>query len=255
MRRSFGWVLLCVCCMWTRGEAAPVLAAASDLKFAMDELLVAFQAETQLEIRASYGSSGNLARQIEQGAPFELFFSADEAFVHRLAAGGLTRGDGDLYGIGRIVLYAAHGSPLEPDARMAGLRRLLQAGGVTRFAIANPEHAPYGRAARQALVALGVWEQLEPRLILGENVSQAAQFAALKDVTGGIFAYSLALSPEVRARGRFVLVPARLHEPLRQRMVLLRRAGVASERFYAYMRTSAARKILRKYGFAVPGRG
>jgi molybdate transport system substrate-binding protein len=254
MRRTLRWVLLCACCIWARGEAAPAFAAASDLKFAMDELVAAFQAETHQAIRASYGSSGNLARQIEQGAPFELFFSADEAFVRRLAAGGLTRGDGDVYGIGRIVLYAAHGSPLEPDVRMANLRKLLDAGRVTRFAIANPEHAPYGRAARQALAALGVWQQLEPRLILGENVSQAAQFAALKDVTGGIFAYSLALSPEVLARGRFVLLPARLHEPLRQRMVLLRRAGATSERFYAYMQTSAARAILRKYGFAVPGR-
>lgn len=248
-------LLVCACFFAQPCVAAPIVAAASDLKFAMDELVGAFVDETGLTIRAAFGSSGNFARQIEQGAPFELFFSADEGLVARLARAGLTRDDGALYAIGRIVLFAPHGSPLEPDPELRNLGKLLERGAVTRFAIANPEHAPYGRAAEQALRAVGLWERVQPKLVLGENVSQAAQFATVGDVTGGIFAYSLALAPDVNAKGRFELLPERLHRPLRQRMVLLKNAGAASERFYVFVRSSAAREILKKYGFAMPDAG
>jgi molybdate transport system substrate-binding protein len=255
MRRALNGLLLCICCFSPACSATPVIAAASDLRFAMDEMVGAFAAETNLAVRVAFGSSGNFARQIEQGAPFELFFSADEAFVRRLAAQALTRDDGRLYAIGRIVVFAPHGSPLAPDPKLTHLGKLIERGAVTRFAIANPEHAPYGRAAQQALSALGLWERLRPKLVLGENVSQAAQFSSAGDVTGGIFAYSLALVPEVQARGRFVLLPEQLHEPLRQRMVLLKNAGATSERFYVYVQTASGRSILRKYGFATPERG
>lgn len=231
----------------------PVLvAAASDLKFALDEILLGFRAATGIEAHVTYGSSGNFARQIAQGAPFEMFLSADEALVDWLAERGLTRGAGDLYALGRIVVFAPRGSPLEPDARLENLARRLSDGSSGRFAIANPEHAPYGRAAEQALRALGLWEKIQPRLVLGENVAQAAQFALGGSTDGGIIAYSLALAPALRERGSFALIPETVHEPLRQRMVLLRGATPAAGQLYDYMRSTGSRAILARYGFVLP---
>ena len=235
-----------------RAHEPVLVAAASDLKFALDEVLLAFRAETGIEARVTYGSSGNFARQIAQGAPFELFLSADEALVESLAARGLTRDAGDLYAIGRIVVFAPHGSPLVPDPRLENLAQRLAAEDPGRFAIANPAHAPYGRAAVQALRALGLWEAVQPRLVLGENVAQAAQFAAGGSAEGGIIAYSLALAPSVSERGSFALIPESLHEPLRQRMVLLRGASPAAAQLYACMRSARGREILSRYGFVLP---
>jgi molybdate transport system substrate-binding protein len=237
----------------TRAQEGPLIAAASDLQFALDEVVGRYSAETGRPVRLTFGSSGNFARQIEQGAPFELYLSADEDFVFRLADGGYTRDRGILYAVGRIVLFAPHGSPLDPDDGLAGVEAALEAGAISRFAIANPEHAPYGRAAEQALRRFGLWERLRPHLVLGENVSQAAQFAVTGNSQGGIIAYSLALAPSVRERGRFALIPKDGHEPLRQRMALTRRATPAAERFYDYVQSEPARQIMRRYGFVLPG--
>jgi molybdate transport system substrate-binding protein len=231
---------------------APLIAAASDLQFALDEIVARFRRDTGITLRVTYGSSGNFARQIEQGAPFELFLSADEAYVDRLAARGLTHGAGTLYAVGRIVLFAPHGSPLEPDPELKNLAARLASGASGRLAIANPEHAPYGRAAEQAMRSLGVWDAVQPKLLLGENVAQAAQFASSGNADGGIIAYSLALAPALRDRGTFALLPETLHEPLRQRMVLLQRASPAAARFYDYLRSPASRAILTQYGFVLP---
>ena len=234
-------------------SSGPLVAAASDLQFALDEIAARFRSDTGIAARITYGSSGNFARQIEQGAPFELFLSADEAFIERLARRGLTRGPGDLYAIGRLVIFTPASSQLRPDPRLANLADRLASGTSGRLAIANPEHAPYGRAARQALRALGLWERVQPHLLLGENVSQAAQFAASGNADGGIIAYSLALGPALRDRGSFALLPESLHSPLRQRMVLLRPATSAAERFYQYLRSPASRAILERYGFVLQG--
>lgn len=232
--------------------SAPLVAAAADLKFALDEIIAQFERDTGQRVRVTYGSSGNIARQIAQGAPYELFLSADEAFVVGLHGQSRTRGPGELYGIGRIALFVPDGSPLRPDPRLADLARRLADGTAGRLAIANPEHAPYGRAAEQALRSLGLWDQVRPRLVLGENVAQAAQFAASGNADGGIIAYSLALAPELRARGTYALIPDTLHAPLRQRMVLLTGATPAAERFYDYLRSPASRAILATYGFVLP---
>ena len=233
-------------------DDAPRVAAASDLKFALDEIMADFRRETGFEVRVTYGSSGNFARQIEQGAPYDLFLSADEALVFRLADRALTRDRGTLYAIGRIALYAPHDSPLEPDPAMEHLARRLADGSSGRIAIANPSHAPYGRAAEQALRKLGLWDRIAPRLVLGENVAQAAQFAASGNTDGGIIAYSLALAPALGERGRFALLPESLHAPLRQRMVLTRQATPQARRLYEYLQSPAARAILGRYGFVLP---
>jgi len=150
------------------------------------------------------------------------------------------------------VLFAPHGSSLKVDARMADLKAALSDGRVRRFAIANPEHAPYGRAAEQALTKLGLRNAIQPKLVLGENVSQAAQFATSGSTQGGIFAYSLALAPAVSKLGTYVLLPEDLHQPLRQRMVLIKGASETSRVFYAYLQQPVARATFRRYGFVLP---
>jgi molybdate transport system substrate-binding protein len=237
----------------SRAEEAPVVAAAADLQFALAEIADSFKRETGHEVRLAFGSSGNFARQIEQGGQFQIFLSADEQFVFDLAAKGFTIDDGALYAIGRIVIFAPHGSPLAADAALAGLKQALSKGEIRKFAIANPEHAPYGARAEEALRRAGLWDELKSKLVLGENASQAAQFAASGSAQGGIVPYSLALFPGVAKRGTFALIPDNWHAPLRQRMALLKAASETARSFYAYMQGPSARAIMRRYGFLLPG--
>lgn len=202
-----------------------------------------------MDLRLSFGSTGNLARQIREGAPFEVFIAADEQFVLDLARDGYTRDEGALYAEGRLVLAVPDGSRLLADGSLQDLRQALDEGRVTRFAIANPEHAPYGARAEEALRHAGLWEELRPLLVLGENVSQAAQFALSGETDGGIIAHSLALSPELAGKGAFDLLPADLHGPLRQRMALLANAGQVSEAFYDYVLSPPARATMARHGF------
>jgi molybdate transport system substrate-binding protein len=231
---------------------APVIAAASTLQFALPEIAEAFRAETGLAVTPSFGSSGNFARQIREGAPFEMFLAADESFVFDLAKDGLARDQGAIYAQGRIVLIAPHDAVFEVDSSLDGLARALSAGQITRFAIANPEHAPYGMRAQEALEHRGLWQALQRVMVLGENVSQAAQFATTGNADGGIIAYSLALSPWVGALGRYALIPGEWHAPLNQRMVLLKGAGPVAQAFYEFMNTPKAIAILQRYGFVRP---
>jgi len=238
-----------------RAGTPPAVAAAADLKFALGEIAPRFEAETGSAVRLTFGSSGNFTQQIARGAPFELFLSADEDYVFRLAAAGHAPDRGVLYAIGRIALFAPHGSPLKVDSRLEGLRGALEARRIRRFAIANPQHAPYGRAARAALQHAGLWSGVEPYLVLGENAAQALQFASSGSSQGGIVPVSLSKAPPVAALGTFATIPAAWHatEPLRQRMVLTRRAGAAARAFYEYLQRPAARTIFARYGFVLPG--
>lgn len=245
-------IVLCIS-GYAAAQSAPPVAAASDLKFALDAIASHFKSATGRELKLTYGSSGVLAQQIRQSAPFEMFLCADENIVFQLADAGMTVDRGALYAEGRVVLFTPHGSALKPDAAFVDLKTALNEGRVQKFAIANPEHAPYGLAAEQALKSQGLWDAIRSRLVLGENVSQAAQFASSGSTQGGIFAYSLALSPEVAKLGNFVLIPAEWHKPLRQRMVLMKNAGETAKAFYAYMQTPPARTVLRKFGFVLPG--
>ena len=255
MKRFSGWMLVVV--LGSAGLAhaddGPVIAAASDLKFALDEIAAEFRKETGKPMRIAYGSSGNFFRQIAQDAPFELFLSADEEFVFKLADQGLTLDRGAQYATGRIVLFTPKGSPVRADAQFADLRQALADGRLVKLAVANPEHAPYGRAAMEALKSAGLWPAIEPKLVLGENVSQAAQFAVSGSTQAGIFALSLALAPNFRDAGSYVPIAETLHRPLRQRMVLTRKAGATARAFYAFAQGPAARAIFKRYGFLLPG--
>ncbi|WP_424927600.1 molybdate ABC transporter substrate-binding protein [Amaricoccus tamworthensis] len=230
-------------------QARGLVAAASDMQFVMPDLVAAFGATGGGEVEVVFGSSGNLTRQIQQGAPHELFLSADEAYVVRLEEAGLTDGAGVIYAEGRLSLFVPEGSGIGAD--FAAFEAALAAGGVARFAIANPEHAPYGLRAREALEHRGIWEAVQPVLVLGENVAQAARFAASGNADGGLIAHSLALSPEMSARGESVLVPAEWHSPLLQRMVLMRDAGDEARAFYEWLQSDEAGDILAQAGFSV----
>lgn len=236
-----------------RAQEAPVVAAAADLRFALAEVAEAFARDSQREVRLTFGSSGDFSRQIRQGAPFQMFLSADEQFVLDLAATGFTVDDGLLYAVGHLAIIVPMGSPLKADGTLADLKAALDDGRLKKFAIANPEHAPYGRRAEEALRQAGVWEAIADRLVFGENAAQAAQFAIGGDTQGGIVAYSLALSPSVSKRGSYALIPAAWHRPLRQRMALVKGAGETARLFYRFMQTPSARVIMGRYGFALPG--
>ena len=234
-------------------ERPALIAAAADLKFALPDIAGAFARDAGKQVRVTYGSSGDLARQIAQGAPFEMLMSADERYVFDLHRAGLTRGEGALYATGRLALFAPRGSPLTLDADLRGLQVAVAEGRITRFAIANPQHAPYGQAARQVLERLGLWPRLQPALVLGENASQAMQFAASGSCQGGIVPLSLASAPEIAKLGTFERIPPEWHAPLRQRMVLVARAGPVASAFYDYVRqAAAARQALSRFGFALP---
>ncbi|WP_411288518.1 molybdate ABC transporter substrate-binding protein [Phenylobacterium sp.] len=246
--------ILAVMCVpaLARAQDAPPIAAASDLQAALPEVAAAFQKATGQSVRLTFGSSGNFAQQIENGAPFQVFLSADESYVQTLQAAGRTEGAGALYAIGRIGLFTPRGSPVRADAGLKDLAAAVRDGRVQKFAIANPAHAPYGRAAREVLQTTGIWTAIEPRLVLGENVSQATQFVTSGSVQAGLIPQSLGLTPQVKAAGAFVLVPAAWHKPLRQRAVVLRGAGPTARAFYAFLQGREGRAILVRYGFTLP---
>jgi len=250
-----GWALALVLLFSSATLAwadAPVIAGAADLKFALEEIAAAFKDDTKHEVSLVFGSSGNFYRQIGQGAPFRMFLSADEGFVFKLADAGKTVDRGELYAVGRVVILVPHGSPLKADGQLNDLAAALADGRLGKFAIANPEHAPYGKRAEEALRHAGLWEKIKDKLVLGENVSQAAQFATSGGTQGGIVAYSLALAPAVARVGNYALIPDSWHEPLRQRMVLLKGADETTREFYRYMQQPAARAIMKRNGVLLP---
>lgn len=226
------------------------IAAAADLKFALDEIVRAYQvAHPADRVSVVYGSSGKFHTQIRQGAPYDLYFSADIAYPRALVEEGLAVAPVVPYARGRIVLYARR-----LDAARMQLEDLLDPG-IKRIALANPRHAPYGRAAEQALRARGLWERLTPKLVYGENVGQAAQFVETGNADVGLIALALALSPTLAREGAHALIPEALHDPIEQGFVITRRAvgNESARRFAEYMVSPAARRILVRYGFVLPG--
>ncbi len=235
----------------TGAPGVVAVAAASSLRFLLEDLRRVLRKEDGLELRVSYGASGNLARQIMRGAPFDIFLAADEPWALAVAKGGLSEGAGLVFGLGRLALFVPDGSALVADGTLDDLGRALNDGRLMRFAIANPTHAPYGRAAKEALEAKALWQPLRPRLLIAENVAQAAQYALSGGADGGLIAASLARAPALAGRGRSALVPADWHGPLRHRALLLRKARKPARAFLAFLATPAARALLARHGFGV----
>ena len=231
----------------------PVVAAAASARFALEDVVADFHRHTGKRVRLTLGSSGNLARQIREGAPYEVFLSADPRYVQALARDGFARDDGKNYLSGRLAIFVPLGSPLAADGSLEDLRLALADGRLKRFVIANPEHAPYGQRAEQALRRTGLWDAIAPHLVFGENVGQAAQFAVSGNVQGGIVAFALTRVPAVAARGSAGLIPGRWHDPLHHRAVLLTRAGPVAQQFYDYLDSDSARNTFRRHGFGLPG--
>ncbi|NIM28073.1 MAG: molybdate ABC transporter substrate-binding protein [Gammaproteobacteria bacterium] len=246
-------VAACIPAALAAPTRVPVVAAAASVRFALADVADAFQRETGHGVRLSLGSSGNLARQIREGAPYDLFLSADPRYVEDLLRGGFTRDAGKAYLLGRLALIVPHGSPLAADGSLADLRAALADGRVRRFAIANPEHAPYGQRAEQALRHAGLWDAIRERLVLGENVGQAAQFALSGNAEGGLVGFALARAPALAARASAALVPSAWHAPLSHRAVLLNGADAIARAFFDYLSSPGARALFRRHGFDLPG--
>lgn len=229
------------------------IAAAADLSSVLPELAATYQKQTGVIVRLSFGSSGNLAQQIKNGAPFDLFFSADEDYPQQLVHAGLAESNSmQRYAQGRLVLWALSDSPL--DIQHRGLEILTEPS-IQKIAIANPQHAPYGRAAEAALKHAQLFEKISGKLVLGENVSQAAQFVESGNAQVGLIALSHALAPGLKDKGRYWVIPTDFYAELNQAAVVLSRSQHKKEAaaFLAYLKTPEARAMLQRFGFALSG--
>ena len=227
------------------------VAAASDLQFAFQEVAARFHHDTGKDVKLIFGSSGNFFTQIQNGAPFDLFFSADSEYPKRLDAAGLAEPETIYqYAVGKIVLWIPKESKLDLSR---GLAVLLDAS-VKKIAIANPEHAPYGRAAVAALQHEKIYESVRNKFVLGENISQTASFVASGSAEIGIVALSLALAPSMKERGKYAEIPSEDYPPITQAAVILKssKQKAAARQFLDYVKSPAIIELLKTYGFSLP---
>ncbi|MGA9622963.1 MAG: molybdate ABC transporter substrate-binding protein [Bryobacteraceae bacterium] len=244
-----GCLLLCLLSAACGRRAEPhkvSIAAAADLQFALEGISGAFRAaHPDVDVQVAYGSSGNFYAQIRNQAPFDVFLSADVEYPRKLAQEGIGARDSlFVYAVGRIVVWVPAASPLDPATE-------LRAASVRHVAIANPQHAPYGRAAEAALRSLGVYNGVAGKLVLGENVAQTLEFVQSGAADVGIVALSLALAPPVRGQGRYWEVPPEAYPKIEQGGLILRDSKAARE-FRSFILGASARRILKEFGFSVP---
>ncbi len=228
------------------------VAAAADLSSALQELAANYEKRTGVATKLSFGASGALTQQIQNGAPFDLFFSADMEYPKQLIAGGQAEGTTLYrYAVGRLVLWVPKDSPL--DVEHKGMKVLLDPS-VKKISIANPQHAPYGRAAAAALKHYGLFEKVADRLVLGENVSQAAQFVESGNAQVGFVALAHAIAPAMQGKGKYWMVPAEAYPPLDQGVVLISHSAHKQDAtaFLEYVKTAEVASVLGRYGFSMP---
>jgi molybdate transport system substrate-binding protein len=229
------------------------VAAASDLQFVLPQVAARFEQQTGHHVELTFGSSGNFFAQIQNGAPYDLFFSADLDYPRRLEAAGLTEAGTYAYATGKIVLWAPAASKLDLSR---GLAVLLDPS-VKKVAIANPQHAPYGRAAVAALRSRKIYDQVSGKLVLGENISQAASFVVSGSADAGILALSLALAPSMKEKGRYYEIPSQDYPPLEQAAVVLKssRQKEIARKFLSFCATREVLNLMKNYGFSSPPAG
>jgi molybdate transport system substrate-binding protein len=229
------------------------VAAAADLKFALDDIVTAFHTQhPEIDVRVTYGPSGNFFAQLSNHAPFDLFLSADMMYPRRLIEEGLALPESAfVYGIGHLVVWVPRDSSLDVERR--GLQALLDPS-VRKIALANPKHAPYGRAAEAALKTAGLYDRIQDRLVYGENVAQTAQFVETGSADAGLIALALALAPALRGQGRYAEIPPNLYPPLEQGGVVLSWAKdrSAAQSLREFVTGEQGRSVLRRYGFFLP---
>jgi molybdate transport system substrate-binding protein len=249
-------LLVTALAVWLASPAAApaptlVVAAASDLQSVLSTIAQRFEQQTGQRVNLTFGSSGNFFSQIRNGAPFDLFFSADVDYAHQLEAAGLAEpGTLQQYAIGTLVLYTPTGSGLDLKRGLA----VLADAGVRRIAIANPEHAPYGRAAVAALKHEGLYDRVRAKLVLGENISQAAQFVQSGNAEAGLLALSLALAPAMKNAGTYIDVPSSFYPPVEQAAVILKASArkAAARQFLAFLTGPDSVQTLKQAGFREP---
>jgi len=227
------------------------VAAASDLKFALTDLAAIYEKQSGVHLNLTFGSSGNFFAQVQNGAPFDIFFSADSDYPRKLNEAGLVLpNSADSYAVGKLALWVPSNSKLAPEK--SGWQSLLDPT-VQKIAIANPDHAPYGRAALEALKNSGFYEKIKSKLVFGENISQAAQFVQSGNAEIGILASSITSSPTFTS-GHSWIIPQNQYTPLLQSFVVLKSSSHqdAALAFLAYVKSPAAQAIFEKYGFAKP---
>ena len=259
-KKKLKWLRLCTVVMFltiyfsnkVHAEEKILIAAASDLNFAMNEICHTFEkAHPSIKVEVSYGSSGNFYAQIKQGAPFDIFFSADASYPVLLEDEGFAvKGQKKSYAVGWIVLWISKKSTLNP---LKGLKIVLEPE-LKKLAIANPKHAPYGRAAEESLRYYGLWDKVQGKLVLGENISQTAQFVQTGNADAGIIAMSLAISPGMANSGSYWIIPAESYSRLEQVYTVLQRGKDRSsvKIFLEFVQGKKGRKILSDLGFILP---
>jgi molybdate transport system substrate-binding protein len=250
-------LLLSLACLWPPAASAGELtvAAAADLSLVLQPIASNFQRQTGNTVRLSFGSSGDFFNQIQNGAPYDVFLSADRGYPEKLVKLGLANSDSlRTYAVGRLVLWVPRASQLDIEHR--GMQTLLDPS-VQKIAIANPQHAPYGRAAAAALRHYGLYDKLAGRLVLGENIGQAAQFAESGNAQVGIIALAHALAPAVRPLGRYWLVPTDSYPALEQGVVIIShsKSKTLATRFLDYLAAPESQAIFRQFGFVFPREG
>jgi len=247
-------VALVLCCVLAVGAGAGAegekitVAAAADLSYALKDLAQRFTKATGTEVKLSFGASGNLFSQIQNGAPFDVYFSADSSYPQKLADAGLVeRSSVRTYAVGHVVLWVPNALGLDPQKLKM---ELLTDEKVQRIAIANPQHAPYGRAAMAALEHFGLKEKVAAKLVMGENISQAGQFVQSGNAQAGLIALSLAVSPAMKDAGRYWELPADSYPELSQvaAVVSASKHKAAAQAFLNYVTSAEGRAILQQYG-------
>lgn len=254
MPRRISLLLVCACLLGGCKPSSSTLtiAVASSMQFAMADLLKEFHtAHPDLTVKATYGSSGNFFAQIQNQAPFDVFLAADMDYPARLVKAGLALDDLSTYAVGGLVLWAPKDSSLAVEKLGSSV---LNNPAVKKIAIANPKLAPYGAAAVAALQSLKLYTQAEPKLVLGENIAQTAQFVESGAADVGILALSHALAPQMKDKGRFWEVPSDAFPPIQQGMVILKRTpnADAARTFRDFLLGPAAGRILQRHGFKLP---
>lgn len=254
MTRRFSLILACACLLGSCKPAPSTLtiAVASSMQFAMADLLKEFHtAHPDLTVKATYGSSGNFFAQIQNEAPFDVFLAADMDYPAKLVKAGLALDELSPYAVGGLVLWVPKESPLAVEKLGSSV---LNDPAVKKIAIANPKLAPYGAAAVAALQSLKLYAQAEPKLVLGENIAQTAQFVESGAADIGFLALSHALAPQIKDKGRFWEVPSDAFPPIRQGMVILKRTpnAAAARTFREFLLGPAAGRVLQGHGFKLP---
>jgi molybdate transport system substrate-binding protein len=243
-------ILLLFSCVTAARAAEINVAAASDLDFAIKAIIAQFEQATGNKVKLSLGSSGNFFAQITNGAPFEVFMSADAGYPQQLESSGKAeKGSTFVYAVGRIVLWLPKSTKLDPATSQM---RALTDPSIRKISIANPEHAPYGKAAVSALQHAGIYDAVKNKLVFGENISQAAQFVQSGAADAGIIALSLASSDSMKAAGRYWEIPADMYPRLNQAAALMKGASPAARAFLEWLRRPDSREILSRYGFGQP---